>query len=124
MTIIITALITTRLLLMHRRIAKVMTNPSSYLSFSAMMMIESALIYSSNGLIFLFSYAINCPIQNLALLVLGHTRQSDNVIVRNSSMSSLERKKVHCSSSDHLPVGTGAGMVRRHDQDSRVNDTF
>ncbi|KAJ7582188.1 hypothetical protein C8J56DRAFT_1005964 [Mycena floridula] len=80
MNITLTCLIASRLLLMRARMSKILsddstiaTNRSPYLSVSAMM-IESALLYSVNGLIFLVCYAINSPVQDLALPVLGQTQ--------------------------------------------------
>lgn len=46
---------------------------SEYISITSMM-VESAALYTANGLIFLVSYAVNSPIQNLALPVLGQTQ--------------------------------------------------
>jgi hypothetical protein len=40
----------------------------------ATMMIESAALYSITGVIFIVSYGINSPIQNLALPVLGQVQ--------------------------------------------------
>lgn len=44
-----------------------------YVSVSAML-IESASLYSINGIIFIVSYGINSPVQNLALPLLGQTQ--------------------------------------------------
>ena len=46
-----------------------------YVSVSAML-IESASLYSINGIIFIVSYGINSPVQNLALPLLGQTQVS------------------------------------------------
>ena len=46
-----------------------------YVSVSAML-IESASLYSINGIIFIVSYGINSPVQNLALPLLGQTQAS------------------------------------------------
>ncbi|KAJ7135105.1 hypothetical protein C8R46DRAFT_1325870 [Mycena filopes] len=76
MTIILTALIAGRLLYMRYRTQKlggIATGPTPHFTLTAML-VESAAIYSVNGLIFLISYGINSPVQNLALPLLGQTQ--------------------------------------------------
>ncbi|KII87189.1 hypothetical protein PLICRDRAFT_176971 [Plicaturopsis crispa FD-325 SS-3] len=76
LNIILTLLIAGRLLLMRRRLIQTIPNggiASPYVSLSAML-IESAFIYSVNAVIFLVSYAVNSPIQNLALPLLCQTQ--------------------------------------------------
>ncbi|KAJ7756039.1 hypothetical protein DFH07DRAFT_959171 [Mycena maculata] len=75
MTIILTALIVGRLLFMRRRIRNLMGPCTStpYVTVTAML-VESAAIYSINGLVFLISYGVNSPVQNLALPLLGQTQ--------------------------------------------------
>ncbi|KAF9447766.1 hypothetical protein P691DRAFT_730862 [Macrolepiota fuliginosa MF-IS2] len=74
LTVIITACITTRLLYMRYQMRRVMAGSGSeYISVTSML-VESAALYTVNGLIFLVSYAVNSPIQNLALPVLGQTQ--------------------------------------------------
>jgi len=74
LNVIITACITTKLLYMRYQMRQISVGSGSeYISITSMM-IESAAIYTANGLIFLVSYAVNSPIQNLALPVLGQTQ--------------------------------------------------
>ncbi|KAF5347960.1 hypothetical protein D9756_010216 [Leucocoprinus leucothites] len=70
LSVIITTCITLRLLYL-RRISH--GSGADCVSVTAML-VESAALYTSNGLIFLVSYAINSPVQNLALPVLGQTQ--------------------------------------------------
>ncbi|KAK7045123.1 hypothetical protein R3P38DRAFT_2508878 [Favolaschia claudopus] len=74
MTIILTTLIAGRLLHMRYRLNRVLgARTSSSMPYTTItaMLVESAAIYSINGLIFLISYAVNSPVQNLALPLLG-----------------------------------------------------
>ncbi|KAJ7448666.1 hypothetical protein B0H11DRAFT_340224 [Mycena galericulata] len=75
MTVILTSLIVGRLLFMRYRLRKLMGSnaPTPYVTVVAMV-VESAAIYSINGLIFLVSYGVNSPVQNLALPLLGQTQ--------------------------------------------------
>nr|GAT46240.1 predicted protein [Mycena chlorophos] len=75
MTVILTGLIAGRLLFMRYRLRRLMGRETRtpYVSLSAML-VESAAIYSINGLIFLISYGVNSPVQNLALPLLGQTQ--------------------------------------------------
>ncbi|KAJ7605963.1 hypothetical protein DFH06DRAFT_1019882 [Mycena polygramma] len=75
MTVILTALIAARLLFMRYRMRKLMGDktPTPYATLTAML-VESAAIYSVNGLVFLVSYGVNSPVQNLALPLLGQTQ--------------------------------------------------
>lgn len=69
--IIVTLAIVARLLIMRRRIGKVMpTTASPYVSISAML-IESAFLYSAAGVIFIVTYGLNSPVQNLVLPTLA-----------------------------------------------------
>ncbi|KAJ6482591.1 hypothetical protein C8R45DRAFT_1001965 [Mycena sanguinolenta] len=75
MTVILTALIAGRLLFMRYRLKKLVGASSSmpYVTTTAMF-IESAAIYSINGIIFLVAYGLNDPSQNLWLPLLGQTQ--------------------------------------------------
>ncbi|KAJ7821191.1 hypothetical protein B0H14DRAFT_3089137 [Mycena olivaceomarginata] len=75
MTVILTALIAGRLLFMRYRLNKLVGAHTStpYVTIMAML-VESAAIYSINGLIFLVSYGVNSPSQNLWLPLLGQTQ--------------------------------------------------
>lgn len=74
LNVIITACITIRLLYMRHKIRKAMPGAGSeYLSVTTMT-VESAALYTVTGLIFLVSYGVNSPIQNLALPVLGQVQ--------------------------------------------------
>lgn len=74
LNVIITACITIRLLYMRYKIRKAMPGAGSeYLSVTTMT-VESAALYTVTGLIFLVSYGVNSPIQNLALPVLGQVQ--------------------------------------------------
>jgi hypothetical protein len=74
LNIIITACITARLLYLRYQTRKLINGSGAeYLSGTAML-VESAALYTTNGLIFLVSYALKSPIQNLALPVLGQTQ--------------------------------------------------
>jgi len=71
LNVLITACIVGRLLYMRYQMRQVIAGTGSeYISITSMM-IESAALYTANGLIFLVSYAVNSPVQNLALPVLG-----------------------------------------------------
>ncbi|KAJ7257040.1 hypothetical protein C8J57DRAFT_1185909 [Mycena rebaudengoi] len=82
MTVILTSLIAGRLLFMRYRLQKLMgqNTPSPYVTVTAML-VESAAIYSINGLIFLISYGVNSPVQNLALPLLGQTQSIAPVLI-------------------------------------------
>ncbi|KAJ6482590.1 hypothetical protein C8R45DRAFT_1062954 [Mycena sanguinolenta] len=75
MTVILTALIAGRLLFMRYRLKKLVGTSSSmpYITITAML-VESAAIYSINGIIFLVAYGLNDPSQNLWLPLLGQTQ--------------------------------------------------
>ncbi|KAJ7849646.1 hypothetical protein B0H14DRAFT_2509788 [Mycena olivaceomarginata] len=75
MTVILTALIAGRLLFMRYRLDKLVGARTStpYVTITAML-VESAALYSINGLIFLVSYGVNSPSQNLWLPLLGQTQ--------------------------------------------------
>ncbi|KAF8158630.1 hypothetical protein K438DRAFT_1860886 [Mycena galopus ATCC 62051] len=75
MTVILTALIAGRLLFMRYRLNKLVGARTStpYVTVTAML-VESAALYSINGLIFLVSYGVNSPSQNLWLPLLGQTQ--------------------------------------------------
>ncbi|KXN91605.1 hypothetical protein AN958_12723 [Leucoagaricus sp. SymC.cos] len=81
LNVIITACIATRLLYMRYQMRRVLVGSGSeYISITSMM-IESAALYTTNGLIFLVSYAVNSPIQNLALPVLGQTQSISPLLI-------------------------------------------
>ena len=75
MTVILTALIAGRLLFMRYRLKKLVGASSSmpYVTITAML-VESAAIYSINGITFLVAYGLNDPSQDLWLPVLGQTQ--------------------------------------------------
>ncbi|KAF7312840.1 hypothetical protein MKEN_00967900 [Mycena kentingensis (nom. inval.)] len=75
MTVILTSLIAGRLLFMRRRLRRLMgpDTRTPYVTLSAML-VESATLYSVNGLVFLISYGVNSPVQNLFLPLLGQTQ--------------------------------------------------
>ena len=74
LTVLITTCIVIRLLYMRRQLRNIRAGGGSeYISVSAVL-IESASLYSINGIILVVSYGINSPIQNLALPVLGQTQ--------------------------------------------------
>lgn len=80
LNVIITACIAARLLYMRYQMRRALIDSGSeYISITSMM-VESAAIYTANGLIFLVSYAVNSPIQNLALPVLGQTQVCMSII--------------------------------------------
>ncbi|KAJ7890170.1 hypothetical protein B0H14DRAFT_3705941 [Mycena olivaceomarginata] len=82
MTIILTMLIAGRLLFMRSRLRKVMgpnmTIP--YVTLTAML-VESATLYSVNGLILLISYGLNSAVQHLALPLLGQTQSITPLLI-------------------------------------------
>jgi hypothetical protein len=70
----ITACIAARLLYMRYQTRQVIDGSGAeYVSVTAML-VESAALYSTNGLLFLITYAINSPAQNLFLPILGQTQ--------------------------------------------------
>ncbi|KAJ7048680.1 hypothetical protein C8F01DRAFT_1213631 [Mycena amicta] len=75
MTVILTTLIAGRLLFMRYRLQRLMgrNTPTPYVTLSAML-VESAMIYSINGLVFLISYGINSPSIAPLLIVLRVAR--------------------------------------------------
>ncbi|KAJ7793422.1 hypothetical protein B0H14DRAFT_149075 [Mycena olivaceomarginata] len=75
MTVILTTLIAGRLLFMRYRLDKLVGAHTStpYVTMTTML-VESAAIYSINGLMFLVSYGVNSPSQNLWFMVLGQTQ--------------------------------------------------
>ncbi|XP_006455950.1 hypothetical protein AGABI2DRAFT_180778 [Agaricus bisporus var. bisporus H97] len=98
LNVIITTCIASRLLYMRYQIRRATVGSGSeYISITSMM-IESAVLYTVNGLIFLVSYAVNSPVQNLALPVLGQTQSISPLLIilhvlegRAWSSSSLAR---------------------------------
>ncbi|TDL29699.1 hypothetical protein BD410DRAFT_833964 [Rickenella mellea] len=72
LNLVVTLLITTRLLMMRSKVIEVLgpEHSKTYTSVAAMM-IESAAPYSVTGLIFIICYARNSFVQNLVLPVLG-----------------------------------------------------
>jgi hypothetical protein len=85
MTVILTALIAGRLLFMRYRLDKLVGARTStpYVTITAML-VESAALYSINGLIFLVSYGVNSPSQNLWLPLLGQT-QVRTILLSNTA---------------------------------------
>jgi hypothetical protein len=76
LNVIITTFIAGRLLYMRSRIQRAIPGGGKdYVSITAML-VESAALYTVNGLFFLISYATNSPIQNLTLPLLGQTQVS------------------------------------------------
>jgi hypothetical protein len=77
MTVILTSLIAGRLLFMRYRIRKLIgtQSPTPYVTVTAML-VESAALYSINGVVVLISYGVNSPVQNLVLPLLGQTQAS------------------------------------------------
>lgn len=74
LNVIITTYIAARLLYMRHRIRRVVPDCGvEYVSLTAML-VESAALYTVNGLFFLISFAVNSPIQNLALPLLGQSQ--------------------------------------------------
>jgi hypothetical protein len=100
LNIIITACITARLLYMRYQMRKLIDGSGAeYLSITAMLT-ESAALYTSNGLIFLVTYAVNSPIQNLALPVLGQTQVRS--FKHCCTGTKLTHFSVHCAPPDYL----------------------
>lgn len=99
LNVLITACIVGRLLYMRYQMRKVLAGTGSeYISITSMM-IESAALYTANGLIFLVSYAVNSPIQNLALPVLGQMQVCP--LLRDMGIIT-DLKIVDCSLADYL----------------------
>ncbi|KAF9527836.1 hypothetical protein CPB83DRAFT_884029 [Crepidotus variabilis] len=74
LNVLITAFISARLLHMRHTLRKVLSvTGQEYLSITAML-VESAALYTTNGLIFLASYSCGSPVSNLALSTLGQTQ--------------------------------------------------
>ncbi|KAJ7793421.1 hypothetical protein B0H14DRAFT_3889355 [Mycena olivaceomarginata] len=75
MTVILTTLIAGRLLFMRYRLDRLVgaRTFTPYVTITAML-VESAALYSINGLVFLVSYGLNSPSQNLWLPLLGQTQ--------------------------------------------------
>ncbi|KAJ7037252.1 hypothetical protein C8F04DRAFT_1093072 [Mycena alexandri] len=75
MTIILTALIAGRLLFMRYRLEKLIGPRIStpYVTVAAML-VESAALYSITAIVFLISYGVDSPVQNLALPLLGQAQ--------------------------------------------------
>lgn len=87
LTVLITTCIVIRLLYMRRQLRNIRAGGGSeYISVSAVL-IESASLYSINGIILVVSYGINSPIQNLALPVLGQTQVWSSAPQTNVTMS-------------------------------------
>jgi len=81
LNVLITVCITIRLLYMRYKIRKAMPGAGSeYLSVTTMT-VESAALYTVTGLIFLVSYGVNSPIQNLALPVLGQVQSISPLLI-------------------------------------------
>lgn len=70
-----------RLMLWRWRCHRILGATSTpYLTISAMM-VESALLYTINGLIFIISFGINSPVQNLAVCILGQTQVRSRISI-------------------------------------------
>lgn len=82
---------------------------SEYITLTSIT-VESAALYTINGLIFLVSYAVNSPIQNLALPVLRQTQV--HTYVSQQCDNSAKFKIVNCSLVDHLVHFARACMVK------------
>ncbi|KLO13649.1 hypothetical protein SCHPADRAFT_915187 [Schizopora paradoxa] len=82
LNVIVTLLIVARLLYMRRvtRIALTPEHASTYTSIVAIL-IESAALYSTVGLIFVISYARNSMVQNVLLPVLGHIQAVSPLLI-------------------------------------------
>ncbi|KXN91600.1 hypothetical protein AN958_12718 [Leucoagaricus sp. SymC.cos] len=74
LNVLITTCIVIRLFYMRRQMRQARAGSGSVYVSVAAMAVESASLYSINGIIFVVSYGINSPIQNLALPVLGQTQ--------------------------------------------------
>ncbi|KAH9484497.1 hypothetical protein JR316_0003979 [Psilocybe cubensis] len=81
LNVIITLYIATRLLYMRRRLRRVVADCAvEYVSLTAML-VESAALYTINGLVFLVSFSIHSPIQYLALPLLGQTQSISPLLI-------------------------------------------
>ncbi|KAL9710485.1 hypothetical protein Ac2012v2_006019 [Leucoagaricus gongylophorus] len=104
LNVIITACIAARLLYMRYQMRRALIESGSeYISITSMM-VESAAIYTANGLIFLVSYAVNSPIQNLALPVLGQTQSIAPLLI---ILRVLQGRAWSSSSLAKIQTGTG-----------------
>ena len=111
LNVIITACIATKLLYMRYQMRQISVGSGSeYISITSMM-IESAAIYTANGLIFLVSYAVNSPIQNLALPVLGQTQVC--MLIINPTNIAKSTPKVYRSPAYHIACTPRACLVIR-----------
>ncbi|KZW00969.1 hypothetical protein EXIGLDRAFT_589483, partial [Exidia glandulosa HHB12029] len=81
-TIFVTALIVGRLVYMRARMKKVMGTAyeSLYLSVAAML-IESGLMYSVGGIIFVICYAMDTPFQNVILNTVGQIQSIAPILI-------------------------------------------
>jgi len=120
-TILVTILIVSRLLLMRYRIRKVMgpEHESPYVSISAML-IESALLYSTVGLIFIISFAKNNAAANLFLPLIGQVQVQINNFPGALHLCLQNRDTVNFSPSHHPARRTRARMGEKHPQGNYV----
>ncbi|KAF9447761.1 hypothetical protein P691DRAFT_638943, partial [Macrolepiota fuliginosa MF-IS2] len=81
LNVIITTCIAIRVLYMRHQMRQARVGSGSeYVTYTSMT-VESAALYTVNGLIFLVSYAVNSPIQNLALPVLGQSQSISPLLI-------------------------------------------
>ncbi|KAF9218447.1 hypothetical protein BS17DRAFT_742164 [Gyrodon lividus] len=108
LNVILTLLIAGRLLFMKYRLQNVLGEHTNtpYASLSAML-VESAFLYSTNGLIFIISYGVNSPVQNLALPLLGQTQSIAPLLII------LRVAQGKSWSQDNLFVSAAAGSSMR-----------
>ncbi|KZW00991.1 hypothetical protein EXIGLDRAFT_583336, partial [Exidia glandulosa HHB12029] len=81
-TIFITAMIVGRLVYMRSRLKRIMGSSyqSPYLTVAAML-IESGLMFSAGGLVFVISYAYNSAFQNMVLNAVGQIQSIAPVLI-------------------------------------------
>jgi hypothetical protein len=115
LNVVITTFISARLLYMRSRIQREMpSGGKGYVSVTAML-VESAALYTVNGLFFLISYAANSPIQNLTLPLLGQTQSIAPLLIilrvaqgrawSNDTMSKLSTSPMQFKLSSRIPHG-------------------
>ncbi|KAF7328672.1 hypothetical protein MSAN_02468800 [Mycena sanguinolenta] len=117
MTVILTALIAGRLLLVGAN------SSMPYVTITAML-VESAAIYSINGIIFLISYGVNSPVQNLMLPLLGQTQSIAPLLIILRVAQGQAWSGATMDQLTSIRFGKRIPATRTADGGSTVLDTF
>lgn len=120
--IVITLLITIRLLQYRRTVMSVMSpeQASHYLSL-ATVLVESAALYSVFALLFLITYAVNNP-TNQVWLGVAQATQVSYCVCWSEGYPLKHKLSANIDVPDHCPSGGRAGVEQPHDRQHGLDD--